>query len=123
VRPLAVSLLESDREGLQQFQDSVDEIAARLQRIRPHELKAQIADLDGRIDRIHSELAGLDAEVDKLGRAALTGAELDGRRLEPVEAARALAAAGKLTDWLPDAIDVIRSHDPGFGDEEVMALR
>ena len=123
VRPLAVSLLESDREGLQQFQDSVDEIAARLQRIRPRELKAQIADLDGRIDRIHSELAGLDAEVDKLGRAALTGAELDGRRLEPVEAARTLAAAGELANWLSDAIDVIRSHDPGFGDEDVTALR
>ncbi|HYZ48884.1 MAG TPA: AAA domain-containing protein, partial [Sphingomonas sp.] len=123
VRPLAVSLLESDRDGLQQFQDSVDEIAARLQRIKPREMRQQIAEFDARIERIHAELAANDREVDRLGRAGLTAAELDGRRIEPVEAARTVAAAPDLTTWLPDAVDVIRSHDPGFGDEDIAALR
>ncbi|NNM78623.1 AAA family ATPase [Sphingomonas sp. ID1715] len=123
VRPLAVSLLDSDREGLQQFQDSVDEIAARLQRIKPREAQRHIADLQTRIDLIHAELAGLDRQVDQLGRAGLTPVELDGRRLAPVEAARALSAAGDGALWLHDRLDVIRSHDPGFSDEDVTALR
>lgn len=123
VRPLAVSLLESDREGLQQFQDSVDEIASRLQRTKPREVRQQIADLDNCIELIHAELAGLDRKVDELGRAGLAAVEIDGRRVPPVEAARAVAAAPELADWLPDAIDVIRSHDPGFDDQDVAALR
>lgn len=123
VRPLAVSLLDSDRDGLKQFQESVDEIASRLQRIKPRETRVQIEELDRRIDAIHAELAGLDHQVDQLGRAALTPVELDGRRVQPVEAARALAAAGELADWLPDPIDVIRSHDPAFGDDDIAALR
>jgi len=123
VRPLAVSLLESDREGLQQFQDSVDEIAARLQRIKPRELRQQIADLDRRIELIHAELAGVDRKVDDLGRAGLASIELDGMRVPPVEAARALAETPELADWLADAVDVIRSHDPGFDDQDIAALR
>jgi very-short-patch-repair endonuclease len=123
VRPLAVSLLESDREGLQQFQDSVDEIASRLQRLKPREVKGRIAELDSRIELIHVELAGVDRQVDQLGRAALSSVELDGRRMQPVEAARALAAAGDLANWLPDPIDVIRSHDSGFGDDDIARLR
>jgi very-short-patch-repair endonuclease len=123
VRPLAVSLLESDREGLQQFQDSVDEIASRLQRIKPREARAQIADLDRRIEQIHAELAGLDRQVDQLGRAGLTPVELDGKRIEPVQAAREVAAQMELADWLPDRIDTMRSHDPGFTDDDIAALR
>ncbi|MFD1611815.1 AAA domain-containing protein [Sphingomonas tabacisoli] len=123
VRPLAVSLLESDREGLQQFQDSVDEIASRLQRIKPREARAQIADLNRRIEHIHAELAGLDQQVDQLGRAGLTPVELDGKRTEPVQAAREVVARIALADWLPDRIDAIRSHDPGFSDDDIAALR
>lgn len=123
VRPLAVSLLESDRDGLQQFQDSVDEIAGRLQRIKPREMQRQIADLQVRIDQIHAELASVDRQVDQLGRAGLTAIELDGKRIEPVEAARALVAQPELAEWLPDSIDTIRSHDPDFDESDISALR
>ncbi|HEV2568349.1 AAA domain-containing protein [Sphingomonas sp.] len=123
VRPLAVSLLDSDREGLQQFQESVNEIAARLQRIKPREAQRQIAELQSRIDRIHAELAALDRKVDQLGREGLSSVELDGRRVAPVEAARTLAAAGDLPSWFDDALDVIRSHDPSFSDEDIAELR
>lgn len=123
VRPLAVRLLESDREGLQQFQDSVDEIASRLQCIKPREVRQQIAELDARIDQIHAELAGLDRQVDQLGRAGLAPVELDGQRVQPVNAARALAAAPELGVWLDDPIDTVRWHDPDFDDQDIAALR
>lgn len=123
VRPLAVSLLDSDRDGLKQFQESVDIIADRLQRIRPGELRTQIAQLDNRIEALHRGLAAIDRQVEEIGRAAMTEATVDGAPVEPAQAARRVAAAAELAAWLPDTIDVIVSHEPDFDDEAIARLR
>lgn len=123
VRPLAVSLLESDRDGLKQFQESVDIIADRLHRTRPAEVARQIAALDTRIEALHRGLARIDAQVDAIGRAAMAQATVDGVPLAPAEAARRLVAAGSLADWIPDALDVIASHEPDFDDDAIARLR
>jgi len=107
VRPLAVSLLDSDRDGLKQFQESVDIIADRLHRTRPTEAAQQIAVLDARIEAIHRQLATTDRQEEDIGRQAMTGATINGAAIEPADAARRVIGAGELADWLPDAIDVI----------------
>ncbi|MFC4256236.1 AAA family ATPase [Altererythrobacter xixiisoli] len=123
VRPLAVSLVDSDRDGLRQFQESVDIIADRLQRTRPAELARQIEALDARIEALHRGLARIDRQVEDIGRGAMTAVTLEGARIEPADAARRLVAAGDLARWLPDAIDVIASHDPEFDDATILSLR
>lgn len=123
VRPLAVSLLDSDRDGLKQFQESVDIIADRLHRTRPTEVRRQIDALDARIEALHRGLAGIDRQIDDIGRSAMTGATIDGHPIEPAEAARRVVAAGDLVDWLPDPIDVIASHEPAFDDAAIARLR
>ena len=123
VRPLAVSLLDSDRDGLKQFQESVDIIAERLQRTRPGEAREQIKALDARIDALHRQLARIDREVDEVGRLAMTPATVDGGPIEPAAAARRIVAAGDLAHWLPDALDAIASHEPGFDEDAVARLR
>lgn len=123
VRPLAVSLVESDRDGLKQFQESVDIIADRLHRTRPSEVARQIAALDVRIETLHRGLAAIDRQVDEIGRGSMTAVILDGTRIEPAEAARRLVAKADLAGWLPDAIDVIASHEPTFDDETIVRLR
>lgn len=123
VRPLAVSLVESDRDGLKQFQESVDIIADRLHRTRPAEVGRQIAALDVRIEALHRGLAMIDRQVEDIGRAAMNGATIDGRPVEPAEAARRVVASGQLAEWLTDPIDVIASHDPGIDDGGIARLR
>ena len=123
VRPLAVSLLDSDRDGLKQFQESVDIIADRLHRTRPAEVGRQIAALDARIESLHRGLAAIDRQVDEIGRAAMTGVVIDGLPKDPADAARQIVAAGDLVDWLPDEIDVVPAHEPAFDDAAVVRLR
>ncbi|KTF69001.1 AAA domain-containing protein [Sphingomonas sp. HT-1] len=123
VRPLAVSLLESDRDGLKQFQESVDIIADRLHRTRPAEIGRQIAALDARIEALHRGLAGIDRQVQDIGRGSMTAATIDGVSITPAEAARRVVAAGELSAWLPDAIDIIASHEPEFDDDCIARLR
>lgn len=123
VRPLAVSLLDSDREGLKQFQQSVDIIAEKLQRLRRHELEREIADLDHQIDSLHRNLARIDNAVDTIGRQAVSPVILNGETIEPVRAARMIVAAPDISAWLPDEIDVLADHDPQFSASDVVALR
>lgn len=123
VRPLAVSLVESDRDGLRQFQESVDIIADRLQRIRPGEVGREIAALDARIEALHRGLAAIDRQVEEIGRGSMTAATIGGARVEPADAARRVVAAGDLAGWLTDSIDVIASHEPEFDDDSIARLR
>lgn len=123
VRPLAVSLLDSDREGLKQFQQSVDIIAEKLQRLRRHELEREIADLDHQIDNLHRGLARIDHEVDAIGRQAIRPVVLGGETFEPVRAARMIVAEPDLSAWLTDEIDIATDHDPRFTDADIVALR
>ena len=123
IRPLAVSLLDSDREGLRQFRGSVDLISERLQHLRKSELDDEISSLEAKIDGLHRQLAANDRETEKIGRTALSKLELDGQRIEPLDAAReVLEAAGEAT-WLPDAIGPTIAFEPRFNDDDVVALR
>jgi hypothetical protein len=123
VRPLAVSLLESDRDGLKQFQESVDIIADRLHRTRPAEVRQQILALDARIDALHRALARIDRQVEEIGRASMTAVTVDGTHFEPAAAARQVVEAGPLAQWLPDGIDAIPGHEPRFDEDAAAQLR
>lgn len=123
VRPLAVSLLDSDRDGLKQFQESVDIIAEKLQRLRRHELEREIADLDDQTDNLHRHLARIDNEVDAIGRLAVTSAHIDGEAIEPVRAARMIVAEPELAQWIEDELDLVDEHEPQFSEDDVTSLR
>jgi very-short-patch-repair endonuclease len=123
IQPLAVSLLDSDREGLRQFRGSVDLISERLQHLRKAELDAEIQGLQARIDGLHRQLAANDRETEKIGRTALSAVEIDGLKIEPIETAHEVLAAGGDATWLPDVITPAAEHVPVFGDQAIADLR
>ncbi|NKB15846.1 MAG: AAA family ATPase [Sphingomonadales bacterium] len=123
VRPLAVSLLDSDREGLKQFQASVDTISERLQHQRRDVLEREIATLDTRIDGAHRLLAVIDREVDEIGRQALSEISIDGQRIYPLEAARDIVSSFGEAHWLDDHIDDRNEHDLRISEEDFARLR
>ena len=112
IRPLAVSLLDSDREGLRQFRGSVDLISERLQHLRKSEIDAEIASLEAKIDGLHRQLAANDRETEQIGRTALSRLQLDGQGIEPLDGAREVLAAGNDATWLPDAIGPAAQFEP-----------
>src|SRR3546814_8201825 len=95
----------------------------RLQHLRKSELDAEIASLGAKIDGLHRQLAANDRETEQIGRTALSKLELDGQRIEPLDAAREVLAAGEEATWLPDAIGPATDFEPRFNDEDIAALR
>jgi very-short-patch-repair endonuclease len=123
IRPLAVSLLDSDREGLRQFRASVDLIAERLQSLRRSEIDNEIATLESRIDGLHRTLSGLDRQIDEIGRSALESLVLDDQAIAPVDAAKEVLAAGEDAFWLEDAVTADWRHTPKFTNDDIAACR
>jgi very-short-patch-repair endonuclease len=123
IRPLAVSLLDSDREGLKAFRGSVDVIAQQLQFLRKADLDAEIVGLERQIDGLHRAWAANDRDFETIGRAALTAIDLDGLSIVPLDAAHEVLAAGDEATWLSDEIDTSPKFDPQMTDDDIGALR
>ncbi|MCJ1961611.1 AAA domain-containing protein [Novosphingobium mangrovi (ex Hu et al. 2023)] len=123
IQPLAVSLLDSDREGLRQFRASVDHVAERLQNMRRADLDREIEDMERRVDGLHKTLAQLDFEIDKLGRTALQPVSLDGQAIPPLKAANEVMEAGDAARWIEDAITPDERFAPRFAEEDIAICR
>ena len=123
IRPLSVSLLDSDREGLRQFRASVDLIAERLQNLRRSEIESEISGLENRIDGLHRRLARIDNDIEKLGRDALAPVKMGDQTIPPIEAALEVLQAGDDALWLADAINPDPIYNPVFTDDDVAAIR
>lgn len=123
IQPLAVSLLDSDREGLRQFRASVDLIAERLQSLRRSEIDNEIATLESRIDGLHRTLASLDRQIDEIGRSALQPLILDDQAIPPLDAAKEVLAAGEDAFWLEDAVTPDPRHTPSFTHDDIATCR
>ncbi|GGD60879.1 AAA family ATPase [Erythrobacter arachoides] len=123
IRPLAVSLLDSDREGLKQFRGSVDLIAERLQGLRKSDLDDEIAGLGRQIDGLHQTLAQIDHEIDRLGRTALEPVTIDGQVVAPLDAALEVLNAGDDALWIEDAITPASAHDAAFANDDIASIR
>ena len=123
VRPLAVALLDSDRDGLREFQTSVGIIEGRIASADGARDRARIVRLEKELDSLHRTLALIDRKADDLGRAARSSVTIEGKEIGPAAAARELVAADDLAGWIEDKLDVGNAYDPPFTDLDVAELR
>ncbi len=63
VRALTVALMASDREGVRQFQASIEAIQHQVSQLNPEQTQQEIATLKSAIDRAHHELASIDTRI------------------------------------------------------------
>lgn len=123
IRPLAISLLTSEADGLKQFDHAISTIAAELTRIDRNEYRRDIDTIDAEIDSTHAKLAKLDGDIAIWARLNLDPVVLDEERLTPVQVAEQVAQFGDNADWFPDALDIDAAFAPTFGSDAVISLR
>lgn len=123
IRPLAISLLTSEAEGMKQFEFAINKIAAEVTRIDRSVYRREIEQIDGQIDALHGRIAKTDKEIANWASLNLDKVQIDDESLTPVEAAEDVAVNRKEVAWFPDVLTVDTSHKPLFGNAEVSALR
>ena len=123
IRPLAISLLSSEQEGMKQFEFAVAKIAAEVQRIDRVSLGREISQLETHIDGLHGRIANLDRSITKLAVSNLSKLVIDEEAIDPQEAAKELVREHGNFDWIEDELTIEPKHSPRFTESHVAALR
>lgn len=123
VRPLTVALLAGDREGVRQFQSSIEAIQHRVSQLNPELTKKEMTTIEASIDRTHNELARIDRRVDEIALAQLSDVQLDGQKLRAQKLAELVLSGREQHGWFDDAVTLAEKHAPALSDEEAVELR
>ena len=123
IRPLAISLLTSEQEGMKQFEHAIHKIASEVQGINRTETAKEIHRLEESIDAYHGRLALIDTRIGEWVRKNLAGVSLDGEAIEPQDAARDVVDNTGQFEWISDPLGVEPECAPQFTDTDVVRLR
>ncbi|WP_020564775.1 AAA domain-containing protein [Methylosarcina fibrata] len=123
IRPLAVSLLTAERDGMKQFEYSIAKIASEIQGIDRLATAREIDRIDAAIGNCHARLARIDAGIGALAANHLGPFELDGELVEPRDAAAEVSAARSSVIRLDDAVSISPEFRPRFTDADMSKLR
>ncbi|HTO43072.1 MAG TPA: AAA domain-containing protein [Burkholderiales bacterium] len=123
IRPLAISLLASEQEGMERFEQSIRTIASEVQSIDPVSTARDIAQLEETINGLHARLLRIDTDARRWARLNLSRIEMEGESIDPADAAQELITQSGRFEWLPDPLGVGPQFRPRFGVEDVNRLR
>ncbi len=123
VRALTVALLTSDREGIRQFQGSIEAIQHKVSQINPELTRQEIKRLRGSIDRAHSELITIDRRIDQIAQQQLCAIEVDSVEMRAQTLAELVVSGRDRHGWFDDEITLSPLHAPPLSSDEASRLR
>jgi very-short-patch-repair endonuclease len=123
VRALTVALLASDREGVRQFQASIEAIQHQVSQLHPEETRHAITLLESAIDRAHQELNTIDRRIDEIALSQLSEVEIDGSPMRAQKLAELVVSGREQYGWFDDALTLSPEHAPPFSEAEAAGIR
>ncbi len=123
IRPLAISLLTSEQQGMKQFEHAINKIASEVQALDRNSTARAINHLEESIETLHGKLAGIDRKIGEWAKSNLAKVALETEEIEPQDAARELVANAGQFEWIPDALGVEPEFAPQFSDGDIVRLR
>ncbi len=123
IRPLAISLLTSERDGMKQFEHAIQKIASEVQSLDRGSTARAINHLEESIDALHGTLAGIDHKIGDWARRNLAKVTLESEEIDPQDAAREVVENVGQFEWIPDALGINPEFEPQFSDADVVQLR
>ena len=123
VRPLTVALLSGDKEGMRQFQASIEAIIHNLSQLNTRTTQAEIERCKRQIDYAHAEIARIDKRVDQIADQQLAGIEVDGVEMRAQKMAELVVCGQQQYDWFDDELTLLPEHAPPLSVAEAQTLK
>ncbi len=123
VRPLSVALMSGDKEGMRQFQASIEAIIHNLSQLNPRVTEEEIERCRQQINAAHSELASIDRRVNEIAEQQLSNVEVDGIAMRAQKMAELVINGRELHGWLDDSLTLKPEHAPPLTAADAQALR
>ena len=123
IRPLAISLLTSEQDGMKQFEHAIHKIASEVQGLDRSSTARAINHLEESIDALHGKLAGIDRKIGEWAKRNLAKVTLETEEIDPQDAAREVVGNAGQFEWIPDSLGIAPEFAPQFSDADVVRLR
>lgn len=123
IRPLAIPLLASERDGMKQFEHSIRRIASEVQSLDRAAVDRSIRHLTETIDFLHEKLAVIDRRTAEWAKRNLTKIHVDNEDIDPLDAARDVLGSAGQVDWIQDSLGIGPEFAPRFSDADIVRLR
>ena len=123
VRPLSVSLLSDERDGMRQFEHAIQTIAASVARLNPARAEAGIAAAEDKLNQLHAKISNLDRNVAVYASKHMRNYSFQGREVTPEEMAKLVLQQADAHEWFDDEPPESNDGSLPFDDEAVASLR
>lgn len=123
VRDLTVALLTNDREGVRQFQASIDAIQQKVSQLNPEQAREEVKILQQTIDRIHADLMHIDKRVDEIAATQLSEIVVDGELMRAQKMAELVVDGKDKYSWFDDSLTLDANNAIPIDENEVLQLR
>ncbi len=123
IRPLAISLLTSEQEGMKQFEHAIQKIASEVQSLDRNSTSRSIKHLEESIDSLHGKLGVIDRKIGDWAKRNLAKVVLETDEVDPQDAANEVVRNAGQFEWLPDLLGTELDFAPQFSDADVTKLR
>lgn len=123
IRPLAISLLTSEQDGMKQFEHAIQKIASEVQGLDRVSTARAIKHLAESIDALHGKLASIDRKIGEWAKRNLAKVTLETEEIDPQDAAREVVENAGQFEWIPDSLGIAPEFTPQFSDADVVRLR
>lgn len=123
VRPLSVALLSNERDGMKQFEHSIQKIASQVASMNPMRAEASIAAAEEKLDELHAKIAHVDRTVAGYAAKHMRKYTFQGREVTPEEMAKSVMANAQEHEWFDDNPPEAKDGALPFTDGDINALR
>jgi hypothetical protein len=121
IRPLCVSLLSDERDGMKQFEHAIQTIAARVSGLNPNQSEKAITAAEQLLDQLHAKIANVDRNVEEHAQRHMRNYTFRGKSVSPEEMAREVLEQADLYQWFDD--DPPEVDELAVTDDDITALR
>lgn len=122
IRPLSVSLLTDERDGMKQFEHSIQTIASSVNALNPTQAAKLIHSLDERLNALHAKISSVDQTIKAYADKHMKHYQFQGREISPEDLAKFVMDNAESYSWLEDEISS-KNGGPKFGDGDIQSLR
>ncbi len=123
LRPLVISLLATEHDGISQFVESVEHIAYGVQRLDQDRARSDIKILEEQIDALHGRISVVDEKISRWAELNLSPVKIDEESIYPQDAANEIQLARGTFEWIPDKLGIGKEFEPQFSIDDIARLK
>jgi very-short-patch-repair endonuclease len=123
IRPLSVALLSNERDGMRQFEHSIQIIASSVASLNPTRAAQDIAAAEEKLNQLHAKIAHVDRTAATYASKHMQSYPFQGRDVTPEELAKAVVEQAEAHQWFDDEPPASKDGTLPFDGAAINALR